>query len=111
VHSIPCRERRRAGARRALVARLAADSRDAAAWSALSRLELRGGELATARLCAEAAVSLAPSDERMRLVRARVLLREAGGFDRGRHDLAEIASLPGSPLRRRAAALLRALER
>jgi len=94
--------------RRALAQRLSANPRDAAAWAELSRLERRRGDLRTARLCAEAAVSLAPEDPAARLARAEALLRFAEGTQRGRHDLAELSASAG-PLARRAAALLRAL--
>jgi len=77
--------------RNALAGWLRANPRDAAAWARLAELESRRGRLETARLCAEAAVSLEPADRRVRLVRAWVLAASADFGERGRYELAELS--------------------
>src|SRR5512135_3318340 len=47
---------------------------DPATWAMLAVLERRRGSVLVARLCAETAYRLAPSDESVRLVRAEVML-------------------------------------
>lgn len=97
--------------RRSLCRRLTEDPRDALAWTLLARVEQCRGELGTARLCAEAAVSLAPRDARTRLTRAEVLAASPPWADRGCHELLELAgaSGPGGWWGWRARTLLQAL--
>ncbi len=65
--------------------------RDPVAWALLSAVCRRQGQVEAARLCAEVAVRLAPSDPRVRLVRAEALL--AGEVERaeGRRELQALA--------------------
>lgn len=87
---------------------LRARPREAAAWVSAARLLQRHGDLRTARLCAEAAASLSPCDPGVVLARAEVLAAVAGGAERARYDLGELAAAggPGGEIGRRAARLL-----
>lgn len=95
-------------ARRILEGMAVTNPRDPAAWALLSSVLRRQGELAGARVCADAAVHLAPRDPLARLARAEALLACDEDRDRGRRDLLELTSEPGR-IGIRARALLLAL--
>jgi predicted Zn-dependent protease len=82
---------------------------DPAAWTMLALVERRRGRLLSARLCAETAFRLAPSDPQVRLVRAEVLLCRPEERPRGQAELERLRAEPGA-VGARAAALLGALE-
>jgi predicted Zn-dependent protease len=83
---------------------------DPAAWTMLALLERRRGKLLSARVCAEAAYRLAPSDPQVRLARAEVLLCRPEDRPRARAELAQLRGAAGE-VGARAQALLGALGR
>jgi predicted Zn-dependent protease len=99
-------------ARRILDGLVATNPRDPVAWALLSTALRRRGEPEAARLCAEAAVRLAPRPgmAAIRLVRAEAMLAGEAEREEGRRELEALAGEPGCP-GDRARALLRALGR
>jgi predicted Zn-dependent protease len=99
-------------ARRILDGLVATNPRDPVAWALLSTALRRRGEPEAARLCAEAAVRLAPRAgvAAIRLVRAEAMLAGEAEREEGRRELEALAGEPGCP-GDRARALLRALGR
>jgi predicted Zn-dependent protease len=101
-------------ARRILEGLVATNPRDPVAWALLSTALRRRGEPEAARLCAEAAVRLAPGagppSAQLRLVRAEAMLAGAAEREEGRRELEALSAQPGSA-GDRARALLRALGR
>jgi predicted Zn-dependent protease len=85
-----------------------ANPRDPAAWCLLALVERRRGRILPARLCAEAAWTLAPDDPQVRLVRAEVLLAVPPEREEGRRQLAELCADSGH-VGERARALVGAL--
>ena len=83
---------------------------DAATWAMLAVLERRCGKLLVARVCAETAYRLAPSDPQVRLVRAEVLLCTPADRDRAADELRALVPVGGA-IAERAEALLTALGR
>jgi predicted Zn-dependent protease len=94
-------------AREILEGLVVTNPRDPVAWALLSTTCRRQGQPEVARLCAEAAARLAPTDPQVRLVRAEALLAGADR-ERGRAELQALAGLGGGP-GERARALLAAL--
>jgi cytochrome c-type biogenesis protein CcmH/NrfG len=79
---------------------------DAAPWVILALVHRRRGDLAAARVCAEAARRNAPGDEQVRLVRAEILLGSGGdGRAAGVEELSALAAGKGD-VGNRARALL-----
>jgi predicted Zn-dependent protease len=95
-------------ARRILEGLVVTNPRDPAAWALLSTACRRRGELEAARLCAEAAVRLAPGDPAVRLARAEALLCVEAERPEGRRELLALSGDAGAA-GERARALLRAL--
>jgi predicted Zn-dependent protease len=83
--------------------------RDPAAWTLLAQLLRRQGEIYGARLCAEAAIRLAPEESEVRLARAEVLLLIPAEAGAARDELAALARSAGGPAGDRARTLLAAL--
>ncbi len=81
---------------------------DPATWAMLAVLERRRGKLVAARICAETAYRLAPSDEQVRLVRAEVMLYSPGDRARATEALRDLTAAV-APVAQRARALLAAL--
>jgi predicted Zn-dependent protease len=95
-------------ARRILEGLATANPRDPVAWVLLSAVLRRQGERAAARVCADAAVRLAPRDPQARLARAESLLSIEAERADGRRELLSLRDEP-EPVGGRARALLRAL--
>ncbi|HET9599713.1 MAG TPA: hypothetical protein VFP65_29330 [Anaeromyxobacteraceae bacterium] len=81
---------------------------DPAAWTMLALVERRRGKLLAARVCAEAAYRLAPSDLQVRLVRAEILLGAPGERPRARAELSQLRGA-GGEVGARAEALITAM--
>jgi len=81
---------------------------DPAAWAMLSQVLRRQRKMLGARICAEAAVRLAPGEEQVRLVRAEALLGNPEETSEARAELASLAGAEGR-VGERARALLGAL--
>jgi predicted Zn-dependent protease len=73
-------------AREMLEGLVVSNPRDPVAWSLLSTLFRRRGEVEAARVCAEAASRLAPGDAQVRLVRAEALLSTDAERHQGREE-------------------------
>lgn len=85
-----------------------ANPHDAAPWAMLAILHRRAGRGLAARLCAETAYRLAPSDPQVRLVRAELLLAAPDDRPRGVAELEALRAARGA-VGERAGALLAAL--
>jgi cytochrome c-type biogenesis protein CcmH/NrfG len=83
---------------------------DPAPWAMLSVVERRRGRLLAARVCAEVAYRLAPSDAQVRLVRAESLLGSARDRPAAVEELEALSEMSGA-VGVRATALLLALGR
>jgi predicted Zn-dependent protease len=94
-------------AREILEGLVTTNPRDPQAWALLSTTCRRQGQAEAARLCAEAAVRLAPADAQVRLVRAEALLA-SGERERGRAELEALGG-EGGPPGHRARVLLAAM--
>jgi predicted Zn-dependent protease len=81
---------------------------DPAPWAMLALIQRRRGKVLAARVCAETAYRLAPSDAQVRLVRAEVLLCTPDDRPRARAELLALAP-GGGEVGARAGALLVAL--
>jgi predicted Zn-dependent protease len=81
---------------------------DPAAWTMLALVERRRGKLLAARVCAETAFRLAPSDAQVRLARAEILLLAAEERPRARAELLELRGA-GGDVGARAEALITAM--
>jgi len=97
-------------ARRILEGLVATNPRDPVAWALLSTAFRRRGEPEAARICAEAALRLAPGEPQVRLVRAEAMLAGEAERPEGRSELQGLAGQAGA-VGDRARALLRALGR
>jgi predicted Zn-dependent protease len=81
---------------------------DPAAWTMLALVERRRGKLLAARVCAETAFRLAPSDVQVRLARAEILLLAAEERPRARAELLQLRGA-GGEVGARAEALITAM--
>jgi cytochrome c-type biogenesis protein CcmH/NrfG len=81
---------------------------DPGTWAMLAVIERRRGSLLPARVCAETAYRLAPTDPHVRLVRAEVLLCNPAERPSAAAELRELLDAGGT-VAERARALLKAL--
>ncbi len=96
------------GARDILEGLAIANPYDPGTWAMLAFLERRRGRLLAARVCAETAFRLCPTDPQVRLARAEVLLCKDETRAEGAAELTDLVRGP-EPAASRARALLTAL--